>query len=92
MTPRTTRITVETDTFLVVRGAKATVAWCPDCAAEVDVLTLTASGNEPMIELERRMGAGELHRWHSQEGAIQICVDSLLHCLAYEEARPCRSS
>ena len=82
---RTTRITVETDTFLVVRRAKATVAWCPDCAAEVDVVTLMAADDGRSIIPQCWMGAGKLHLWDTTEGAIQICVDSLLHCLAYEE-------
>ena len=86
MARSTTRITVETDTFLLVRGAKAAVAWCPHCAAEVDVLTLAAAGHGPSAEPGRWMAAGRLHLWHTAQGATQICVDSLLHCFAYEEA------
>ena len=41
MVLRTTRITVETESLMVVRRAKAVVAWCPDCHAEVDVITLS---------------------------------------------------
>ena len=87
MTLRTTRITMETSTFLVVRGAKATVAWCPRCAAKVDVLTLTAVDEDLSVQLERWVGADKLHLWHSPEGVIQVCVESLLHSFAYEEAR-----
>lgn len=85
---RTTRITLETDWLLVVRGAKATLAWCPDCAAEVDVLTLTAAAHGQSAEPERWMNAEKLHLSHTAEGALQICVDSLLRCLAYEELDP----
>lgn len=88
MTTRTTRISVETNTFLVVRGAKAMVAWCPGCAARVDVLTLTAVAGDSSEELERWVGADKLHLWHSSEGAVQVCVDSLLHSCAYEQTRP----
>ena len=85
MVLRTTRITVETDMFIMVRRAKATVAWCPECAAEVDVITLTRdSVAEPATsaELERWMSTGKLHLWHSPEGTVQICVNSLLQSSA----------
>ncbi len=85
MVLRTTRITVETDTFIVVRRAKATVAWCPGCGAQVDVIRLTHdSVAEPATsaELERWMSTGKLHLWHSPEGAVQVCVNSLLQSSA----------
>ncbi len=78
---RTTRITVETDTFLVVRRAKAALAWCPDCSAEGDVITLTQdSFLEPATatQVEAWLRTGKLHLWRNGEGAVQICVTSLL--------------
>jgi len=78
---RTTRITVETESLMVVRKAKAVVAWCPDCHAEVDVITLTQdSFSEPTTaaEVQRWLATGKLHLSQSAEGAIQICVTSLL--------------
>lgn len=83
MVLRTTRITVETDTLLVVRRARATVAWCPQCSAQVDIITLTPdSVADPATsaELDRWISTGKLHLWHSPEGAVQICVKSLLRC------------
>ena len=85
MVQRTTRITVETDTVLVVRRATAARAWCPKCAAEVDAITLTpeslseaATANQLAVWLD----TGRLHVWHKAEGAVQICVPSLLQCTA----------
>ena len=78
---RTTRITVETDTCLVIRRAKAALAWCPDCCADVDVITLTAdSFAEPATsaQVERWVATGKLHLWHTADGVVQICVISLL--------------
>ena len=78
---RTTRITVETDTFLVVRRATAALAWCPACCAEVDVITLAEdSVLDPATsaQMEAWLGTGELHLWRSGEGAVQICMTSLL--------------
>jgi hypothetical protein len=85
MVQRTTRITVETDTFLVVRRAKASLAWCPECGAEVDAITLTPeSFEEPTTatQVEQWLGTGRLHLWHTSGGAVQICVPSLLQCPA----------
>ena len=83
MVQRTTRITVETDSFLVIRRAKAALAWCPDCCAEVDVITLTAdSFAEPATatQVQQWLSTGKLHLWHTAEGTVQICVTSLLLC------------
>jgi hypothetical protein len=87
MALRTTRITVETDTFLVVRRAKAALAWCPDCRAEGDVITLTRDSiSDPATaaQVEGWLRTSNLHLWHSPEGAVQICVTSLLRCSAQE--------
>lgn len=83
MGQKTTRITVETDTLLVIRRAKAALAWCPGCCAEVDVITLTPdSFAEPATaaQVEQWFGTGKLHLWHTAEGAVQICVNSVLQC------------
>ena len=85
MAQRTTRITVETDTFLVVRRAKAAPGWCPECAADVEVVTLTPdSFAEPATaaQVEQWLTTGKLHLWHNADGAVQICVTSLLQCSA----------
>jgi hypothetical protein len=37
---KTTRITIETETRVIVRRAQATLSWCPGCRAEVEVITL----------------------------------------------------
>jgi hypothetical protein len=80
---RTTRITVETDTFLVIRRAKAVVAWCPGCQAEVNVITLTPDSlNDPATaaQFEAWLLTGKLHFWCTAEEAVQICVLSILQC------------
>lgn len=85
MVQRTTTITVETNTFLVVRRAKAGLAWCPECGAEVDAITLTAEGfaePETTTQVEQWLSTGRLHLWRTSEGAVQICVPSLLQCSA----------
>ena len=85
MVLKSIRVTVETDTLMVVRRAKAVTAWCPVCGAEVDAITLTPdSFTEPSAtaEMQQWLAAGKLHLWRSEEGAVQVCVNSLLQCSA----------
>lgn len=85
MVLKSIRVTVESDTLMVVRRAKAVTAWCPVCGAQVDAITLTPeSFAEPAVaaEMQQWLAAGKLHLWHTEEGAIQICVTALLQCSA----------
>jgi len=85
MVQKSIRITVETDTLLVVHRANAVSTWCPRCGSKVDAITLTPdSFAEPAAaaEMQQWLAAGKLHLWHSQEGAVQVCVNSLLLCSA----------
>ena len=80
---KTTRITVETETLVVVRRAKAAVSWCPGCRAVVDVVTIDAGSLvEPATgaQLRQWQETGKLHLSHLASGAAQICVSSLLQC------------
>lgn len=87
---RTTKITVETDTRMVIRRARAVVSWCPDCRAEVDVITPTNGSLAELTtvaQLQQWLGAGKLHLWRPAGGPAQICVPSLLQCFDLEEIR-----
>jgi hypothetical protein len=87
---RTTRITVETDTRMVIRNAKAVRDWCPRCHAEVVVITLTDDSLlEPTTadQVQRWLNTGELHFSQSATGPGQICVPSLLRCFDLDEVR-----
>jgi hypothetical protein len=80
---KTTRITVETETFVLVRDARATLSWCPDCRAEVEVVTLNADSLvEPTTATQIRQwqATGKLHLSQPACGPAQICVSSLLQC------------
>jgi hypothetical protein len=80
---KTTRITVETETRMIVCRAKATLSWCPYCRAEVDVITLD---HESLVEpataaqIHGWRNTGKLHLWQPTRGSAQICVTSLLQC------------
>ena len=40
MVVKTTRITIETESLLVVRKGKTVVTWCPACCAKVEAMLL----------------------------------------------------
>ncbi len=81
MAVRTTRITVETETCMVLRRAKTSRAWCRECAAEVDAIVLsTTSLREPEAarQIQQWIDTGNLHFWPTPEGLVGICLVSLL--------------
>jgi hypothetical protein len=87
MTAKTTRVTLETETLLVIRRVKPILAWCPDCLAEVDVITLDNDRlAEPITaaEFQEWLGSGKLHFWRTADGPNQICLTSLLRCFKLE--------
>jgi probable HAF family extracellular repeat protein len=95
MVLKTTRITVETDTLMVIRRAKAVFAWCPDCHAEVNAITLDSDGvtqAATAAHLQRWLETGKLHFWQQANEAAQICVPSLLQCVEWEENQRFSSS
>ncbi len=40
MVVKTTRITIETESLLIVRRGKTMVTWCPVCGADAEMMTL----------------------------------------------------
>jgi hypothetical protein len=84
VTVRSTKITVETETLLIVRRARVDLAWCPDCRANVETFTLDAySVAEPATAAQVRewLATGKLHSWKADDGLARICVRSLMCCL-----------
>jgi hypothetical protein len=77
---KTTRVTVETETLMIVRRAKATLAWCPDCRAEVDVITLGPQEPASAAHIQEWLKIGKLHMWQEPDGPAHICLPSLLCC------------
>jgi hypothetical protein len=76
-----TTITIETDSFLIMRGRSLSRAWCPVCAAEREVIALDSIGvvsNLDRKALEEWLSSGELHRSQSADGSEFICLNSLL--------------
>lgn len=90
-----TRITLETESLLILRGRGSRRAWCPVCAAEVETIALensaVVSNLEPQ-ELEEWLNSGELHRLDASDGSTLTCLNSLLACVQPTTTRPGKSA
>jgi hypothetical protein len=87
---KTTRITIETESLLVVRRGKTIVTWCPACCAEVEAMAVENDSLGDGISsavLRQWFATGRLHFWGPDGGPVQICLPSLLQCFASEDAR-----
>lgn len=76
-----TKITVETDSLMIVRGRNSTRAWCSKCGSEAEMVSIERMGvitNLDRPELEEWLNSDVLHRSHSANGSAQICLNSLL--------------
>ena len=90
MVVKTTRITIETESLLVVRRGKTIVTWCPVCCADAEAMTLEGDilGEDiPSTLLRDWLAAGKLHFWSPDCGPARICLTSLLRCFESEEVR-----
>ena len=76
-----TRITVETDSLLILQGRKSRSEWCPKCRAERDMIALENVGVISNLErpaFEAWINSEELHRSQAADGSLLICLNSLL--------------
>ncbi len=86
---KTTRITIETDSLLVVYRGRTFVACCPVCCADVEAMTLEGNrlGEEIPTLLRDWIATGKLHFWSPGGGPARICLTSLRQCFESEDAR-----
>jgi hypothetical protein len=80
-----TKITIETDTLLVVKGNSSIRAWCDRCGADAEMVALDAAGvisNFRPSEIEEWINSVDLHRSHGADGMQLICLNSLLWAVA----------
>jgi len=76
-----TRITIETDSLLILRGRNSRRGWCPLCAAEGEMIALENAGVISNLErraLEEWLNSGELHRSQAADGSAVVCLNSVL--------------
>ena len=78
---RQTKITIETDSLLVVRGRRSLRAWCQECGAEAEMIPLDGVGvisNLTPVEVEAWIQSDDLHHTKTTDGAPLICLNSML--------------
>jgi hypothetical protein len=76
-----TRITIETDSLLILHGRASEQLWCRDCGAEVAAIALEnvcVISNLERAALEEWLNSGELQRVETADGSTLICLNSLL--------------
>jgi len=75
-----TKITIESDSLLILRGRSSLRAWCPDCASEVEMIPLDGIGvisNLALSEIEAWIQSEDLHYTKAGDGAPLICMNSI---------------
>ena len=78
---RETKITIESDSLLILRGRSSLRAWCPECASEVEMIPLDSVGvisNLAPPEVEAWIQSEALHHVMAADGASLICLNSML--------------
>ena len=76
-----TKITIETDSLLILRGRTPRRAWCRRCNGETEMIPLEGVGvvsNLMPSEVEAWMESEDLHRSQAPDGRQLICLNSLL--------------
>ena len=76
-----TKITIETESLVVLHGRSSTRSWCPQCAALREMVALENMGvisNLDRAEVEEWLNSGKLHRLQAPNGSALICLNSLL--------------
>jgi hypothetical protein len=86
------KITVETESFLILRGSKSLRAWCPNCGCDVDMIPLHGVGvisNLTLPEVEVWIQSEDLHHTKAADGAPLICLNSMLKCVRKAKPNGC---
>jgi hypothetical protein len=76
-----TKITIQTDSVLLLRGRSSTRVCCPLCNAESEMVALEnleVISNLDRPALEEWINSDELHRLQGEDGSALICLNSLL--------------
>jgi len=76
-----TKITIETDSLLILQGRSSVRAWCPHCGTEGEMIALEDTGvisNLERAALAEWLNSSKLHRLPGANGSTLICLNSLL--------------
>jgi hypothetical protein len=78
---RHTKIIIETDSLILLRGRKSLQAICPECGVEREMIPIDEVGivsNLLPLEVEAWMQQEGLHRLRAPDGTLMLCVGSML--------------
>ncbi len=78
---RQTRITIETESLLVLKGGSSLRGWCPRCQAEGELIAIddvAVISNLASAAVEAWIESEELHHSRSADHTRLICLNSLL--------------
>ena len=76
-----TRVTIETESLLVLNGSSSLRGWCPRCQAESELIPMDSVGvisNLAPRAVEAWIESEELHHSRSADDSPLICLNSLL--------------
>lgn len=76
-----TKITIESDSLLILQGRNSNRGWCRLCGAETEMIALQSIGvisNLDQRAFEQWLSSAQLHRSQAADGSALICLNSLL--------------
>lgn len=76
-----TKITIETDSLLILRGRTLLKSWCQQCGGDSEMIPLQGVGvisNLPPSEVEAWIESEDLHHSQAADGGQLICLNSLI--------------
>ena len=76
-----TKITIETDSLLILHGRTSIRAWCPQCGSEEEMVALDSTAvmsNLAPAAVTEWFSSQELHHLQRADGSCLICLKSLL--------------
>jgi len=76
-----TKITIETDSLVVMRGTVSPRGWCPECAADSELIPFDGIGvisNLTPSEVQAWLECEAIHYSQAADGTRLICLNSLL--------------
>ncbi len=85
-----TRITIETNSLVVIRGRSLPRLWCPVCRSDVEMIEIanaTVISNLDSTSIEDWINSERLHRRQAADGSTLICLNSLLQGQSAEEKK-----
>jgi hypothetical protein len=81
---KTTTVTIESTSLMVVRARGSMRTWCPLCGSEAEMVSVQNLGVVSNLDgpaIEQWLNSGQLHHAQAADGSPAICLNSLLQHL-----------